>query len=278
MTGAPHGRRGEPLGAGRPDHRPRPARDGAPVRDGEPTSESEPAPEGELAPAGEAEGESAREVPEALAGAAAERGQRTRGPGRRPGPTATREAILAAARRLFAEKGYDAASIRAIARAAEVDPALIHHFFDNKAGLLVAALQLPIDPSAVITSVLAGPREQYGERLARAFVSIWSNPEARTPLLALMRSAITSEHAATMIRQFASSAVVTRAAEVGGIPSARFTGAIGQMLGVMYLRYVIKVEPLASASEEELVTLLAPVLQYYLGGGETVPVAPPAQG
>ncbi|URN08979.1 TetR/AcrR family transcriptional regulator [Actinomadura madurae] len=82
---------------------------------------------------------------------------RTRGPGRRPGPTETREKILAEARDLFAEKGYDGASLRAIARAAGVDPALVHHFFGNKEGVFIEAMRFPVDPAVVLPQILAAP-------------------------------------------------------------------------------------------------------------------------
>jgi AcrR family transcriptional regulator len=193
-------------------------------------------------------------------------GRSERGPGRRPGPTETRDEILAAARRLFSEKGYDGTSIRAIARAAGVDPALVHHFFDTKERLFVVALHFPIDPSVLVPALLDGPREQLGERMARTFISIWGDPKAREPLLALLRSAVTTEQAATMVREFASSTILAKVAESAGVPRFRVLGAMGQLIGVMMLRYVIKVEPMASADEDELVALLAPVVQHYLDG------------
>ncbi len=69
--------------------------------------------------------------------------------GRRPGNADTRGEIIEAAKRVFAAKGYDGASLRAVAREAEVDPALVHHYFDGKASLFVAAMALPFDPRTV---------------------------------------------------------------------------------------------------------------------------------
>lgn len=201
----------------------------------------------------------------------ANRSRRERGPGRRPGPTETRDDILAAARRLFAEKGYDGTSIRAIARAAGVDPALVHHFFDTKERLFVVALRFPFNPSTMLPTVLEGPREELGERLTRTFISVWSQPQAREPILAILRSAVTTEQAATMMREFASSTILAQVADTIGVPRFRVLGAIGQMIGVMMLRYVIKVEPMASADEEDLVALLAPVVQHYLDGTQVEP-------
>ncbi|MFI0352374.1 TetR family transcriptional regulator [Actinomadura sp. 9N407] len=194
----------------------------------------------------------------------AERPGIERRPGRRPGPTETREAILAAARELFAEKGYDGASLRAIARTAGVDPALVHHFFGNKEGVFVAAMRFPVDPSELVPRIMAAPRDRLGETLVRTFLEVWTDDERRAPIMAMLRSAMTNEQAAVMMRQFVSSALLGRAAEIHGIPLIRVNAAAGQMIGVMLLRYVLKVEPIASASPEELVELLAPSIQLYL--------------
>src|ERR671915_1537225 len=98
-----------------------------------------------------------------------------RRPGRRPGDTNTRETILAAARTQFADSGFDAASVRAIARAADVDPALVLHYFGSKAALFAAALEIPFEPEEVVQRVLDGPRSQLGRRLALFFLSIWDD-------------------------------------------------------------------------------------------------------
>ena len=106
-----------------------------------------------------------------------------RGPGRRPGSADTRGEILDAARHEFAEKGYDGASVRGIARAASVDPALVHHFFGSKEQVFVAAMALPVDPGDLLPDVLAGDPAQLGERFARVFLGLWSDPEFREPML-----------------------------------------------------------------------------------------------
>ncbi|REE97981.1 TetR family transcriptional regulator [Thermomonospora umbrina] len=187
---------------------------------------------------------------------------RTGRPGRRPGPTETRERILACARRLFAEKGYDGASLRGIAREAEVDPALVHHFFGGKQGVFVAAMEFPIDPAVIVSRVAeVGSRDELGVALARTFLDVWEDPASRTPLLAVLRSAMTNERVATMMRQFVQATLLTPATETFRIPPIRIEAAIGQLIGVAMLRYVLGVEPIASATREELVELLAPTLQ-----------------
>ncbi|MEU5876878.1 TetR family transcriptional regulator [Spirillospora sp. NPDC047279] len=188
-----------------------------------------------------------------------------RPPGRRPGPTETREAILGSARELFADKGYDGASLRAIARAAGVDPALVHHFFGNKEGVFIAAMRFPVDPAELLPRILAAPHDTLGESMVRVFLTVWEDPERRAPILAMLRSAMTNERAAAMMREFVTSALFARAAGLNDIPLIRVQAAAGQMIGVMILRYVLEVEPLASATHDELVAMLAPTLQGYLG-------------
>ncbi len=186
--------------------------------------------------------------------------------GRRPGPTATREEILAAARRLFGERGYDGTTIRAIAAGAGVNPALLHHYFGTKERVFVAALEFPVNPSELLPMLLEGPREECGERIARMLLTLWSASETREPFLALLRSAMTNENAARMLRQFIGTAVLGPVAEALGVPRLRITAAAGQMIGLALLRYVIRIEPLASAAVEEVVALVAPAIQRHLDG------------
>ncbi|MEV4114006.1 TetR family transcriptional regulator [Nonomuraea sp. NPDC049695] len=189
-----------------------------------------------------------------------------RGPGRRPGSADTRGEILTAARKVFAEKGFDKATVRAIAREAEVDPALVHHYFDTKEGMFAAAMQLPITPDQVIPALLEGPREEVGERLVRLILQVTAAPETREPMVALIRSAMTNEQAATMFREFISNALLFQVADRLDVPHLRIEAAFAQMYGVIMGRYVIKLEPLASAGHDELVELLAPTVQRYLTG------------
>ena len=190
-----------------------------------------------------------------------------RRPGRRSGPTVSRGDILAAARRLFAERGYDGATIRAIAQEAGVDAALVHHFFGTKEQVFVAAMELPYQPADLLPQLVGGPREEVGERFVRLFLAVWRDPERRAPVLALLRSATTNEQAAEMIRQFVTEALLTRVAGALGVPPLRVTAAASQLIGLAMVRYLVGVEPLASADEEEIVRLVAPTIQRYLDGG-----------
>ncbi|MER7504716.1 TetR family transcriptional regulator [Nonomuraea pusilla] len=187
-----------------------------------------------------------------------------RRPGRRPGAADTRGEILSAARKVFAEKGFDRATVRGIAREAQVDPALVHHYFATKEGMFAAAMRLPLTPDDVVPALLDGPREEIGERLVRLILGVTSSPETREPMVALLRSAVTHEHAVAMVREFFMNAVLFRVADGVGVPHLRVEAAFAQMLGLVMARYVLKMEPLASADVEELVALLAPTIQRYL--------------
>ncbi|MEU7741291.1 TetR family transcriptional regulator [Nonomuraea sp. NPDC049158] len=189
-----------------------------------------------------------------------------RRPGRRPGAADTRGEILAAARRVFAEKGFDKATVRGIAREAKVDPALVHHYFDTKEGMFAAAMQLPVSPEQVVPVLLDGPREEIGERLVRLLLTVTAQPETREPMIALIRSAMTNQQAEMMFREFITNALLFRVADRLEVPPLRIEAAFGQIFGIVMGRYVLKLEPLASADPEELVELLAPTIQRYLTG------------
>jgi AcrR family transcriptional regulator len=174
---------------------------------------------------------------------------------------------LDSAREQFAAKGYAAASVRAIARGADVDPALVHHYFGTKEQVFVAAMELPFQPGEMLPAALAGDPDGLGERLVRLFLGAWDQPEFRAPMLGMLRSAMTGEQGATMLREFVGSALIGRVAEaVGTVDPLRVQAAAAQMVGVVILRHVIRLEPLASASVDEVVALIAPAVQRHLLG------------
>jgi AcrR family transcriptional regulator len=184
-----------------------------------------------------------------------------RGPGRRPGPSGTRDDILDAARRLFGERGFEGTTIRAIAAEAGVNPALIHHFFKSKEQVFVAAVDFPINPADVLPVILNGPPDQLGERIARLILSIWGEPRTRAQVLALLRSSMSNEQAAAMLQDLLTRLVLSRLAAATGADPTRVAAAGAQTVGLMLFRYVIRVEPLASAAEEEIIAILAPIIQ-----------------
>ncbi|MET9241455.1 TetR family transcriptional regulator [Nonomuraea sp. NPDC003709] len=187
-------------------------------------------------------------------------------PGRRPGSADTRGEILAAARKVFAEKGFDKATVRGIAREAKVDPALVHHYFETKEGMFAAAMRLPFSPETIVKVLVEGPREEVGERLVRMILQVTASPETREPMLALIRSAMTNEQAVTMVREFFTNALLFQVADRMEVPHLRIEAAFAQMFGAIMARYVIRLEPMASAGHEELVEVLAPTIQRYFTG------------
>ena len=191
--------------------------------------------------------------------------------GRPPGPGNTRDAVLDAARRAFAARGYQAASLRAIAADAGVDPGMVRHFFGSKAGLFQAAMEVPIDFEHVVPALLAEGMDGIGERLVRFFLSVFEAATDRSPFVSLIRSAVSHEESARMFREFMTEQLVGRIAAALGRPDARLRATFvgSQMAGLVLLRYVIRVEPLASADPETVVAAVAPTIQRYLTGDLT---------
>ncbi len=125
--------------------------------------------------------------------------------GRRPGDSGAREAILREARQSFGSAGFSGTTIRGVARAAGVDPALVHHYFGTKDELFAASIELPFDPSVVVPALLAEGMDGLGERVVRTFLGIWDATPGQGPLLALLRSAVSDERAAQSVRDFVTS-------------------------------------------------------------------------
>jgi len=191
-----------------------------------------------------------------------------RGAGRRPGESGTREAILDAARAAFAEAGYDRATLRGIAATAAVDPALVLHYFGSKEGLFEAALELPVRPADVFARAAAAGPDQLGATIVRSFLEAWEPPETRVRLLAMLRSAMTNETAMGMIRDLLVREVFGPVTQTLGAPDARLRATLvgSQVVGLAILRFVGRVEPLASASVDELAAAVGPTVQRYLTG------------
>lgn len=184
--------------------------------------------------------------------------------GRRSGGEDTRAALLAAARAVFAEQGYQGATVRAIAARAGVDAAMVNHWFGGKQGLFTAIVQLPFDPAQLVEHVLVGGRDGLAERLIRTFVPLWDAHQGA--FTTLMLSVASQEIAAKIMGEFLTDMVFTRVAEVIGVdqPATRAALCATQIVGLGVVRYVLKLEPLASADLDTLVATVAPNLQRYL--------------
>jgi AcrR family transcriptional regulator len=192
--------------------------------------------------------------------------------GRRPGKTDTRQAILDAATICFAESGYDGTTIRAIAARAGVDPALVHHFFGAKSELFTAAVDFPFSPRAVLPAILDGAGDDAGERIVSMFLALWDDDSTRRRLLAVVRSAVRYEAAAAMLRAFLRREVIGTFVRTLDTPDAELRATLvgSQLIGLAMARYVVKLQPLATASTAELVAAYGPTLQRYLTGNISI--------
>ena len=186
--------------------------------------------------------------------------------GRRPGASVSRGAILRAARRHFADVGYERATIRRIAAAANVDPALVLHYFGSKDGLFAAAMDFP-RPDTVIPETFGAGLDGLGERVARFFFTIWEG-DAGVGLLGLLRSVHGSEKAAAMMREFIATELLARVTPTlsGRERELRAELAVSHLIGVAVLRYVVRLEPLASTPPATLVRRIGPTIQRYFAG------------
>lgn len=188
--------------------------------------------------------------------------------GRRTDGGQAKEAIQEAARRLFAEHGFDRTSVRQVALAAGVDPMLVTHYFKTKAGLFAAVVQPPVDPRAAIDFTLADGPEHAGERLARFVMRTLEEPESRKWIIAMVRAATAEPEVAAVVRERMAEPLVIPLAEAAGgdDPEYRAMLVITQLVGLAMGRYILKIEPLASRPAQDLVADLAETFQRYLTG------------
>jgi AcrR family transcriptional regulator len=191
-----------------------------------------------------------------------------RRPGRPPGPSDTRERILSSARELFARNGIDKTSIRAIAAAADVDPALVHHYYGTKTELFAAAIRIPIDPMQVIGPVRQVPVDQLGLALPSILLPLWDS-ELGQGFIATLRSILAGSET-SLVRSFLQD-VITK--EVGprvddppGSGPVRIQYVASQLVGVVMARYIVELEPFKSLPVDQIAETIAPNLQRYLTG------------
>lgn len=198
------------------------------------------------------------------------------GPGRRPGQSGTREAILAAARRQFAELGYDRTSLRQVALEAGVDPGLVRHFHGTKQELFVAVVELPIDPATALPALLTGDRDAMGERLATFLLEVIESDPVGSPIISLARAAASEPAAARMVRDLVTTRILAPLTQAIGADDAALRASLlgSQVVGLTFARYVVGIEPLASMPREQVAAAIAPTMQHYLTGPiRTTPAA-----
>lgn len=187
--------------------------------------------------------------------------------GRRPGNSDTRYAILQAALGLFSRFGYDKVSLRSVARAADVDPALIHHYFDSKADLFTrAVLDIDFNAEAMLNRVMASPRELIGQQAVREFVAAWRSTGARERFTAMFRAAVNDEGARRPLVEFVNREIFIKIAVGQGHGNAtlRANLAVSALLGLVMTRDILEVATLQTARDDDLVRGLGAALQQIL--------------
>ena len=191
-----------------------------------------------------------------------------RRPGRPAGSSDTRERILASARELFARNGIRNTSIRAVAAAAGVDSALVHHYFGTKEKLFAAAVHIPIDPMDVIGPLREVPVEELGYRLPSMLLPVWDS-EIGAAFIATLRSLLAGSEVnlfRTFIQDVIAVEVGTRVDDPPGSGVIRIQFVASQLVGVVMARYILELEPFASLPAEQIAKAIAPNLQRYLTG------------
>jgi AcrR family transcriptional regulator len=187
--------------------------------------------------------------------------------GRRPGNSGTREAILEAARGEFATHGFDRATIRGIAAVADVDSALVLHYFGCKAQLFGDAISIPMEPAEIVRR-FGADRGGVGATMVRFFLEGWEKGENRRQLVALLRSAMTNDDALERVREYLDRRVFGPVTRELALPDGELRATLvgSQLIGLAMMRYVARIEPLASASLDDLVAAIGPSVQRYLTG------------
>ena len=187
--------------------------------------------------------------------------------GRRPGPSRARDDILAAARDLFGEVGYQRATVRAIARRAKVDPSLVIQQFGSKDDLLGEALTMPVDIADVLSGVEDGP-DDLGVELVRRVLTVWSNPVLRGPLLSLMRTGLSHDRAAVVMRGLIGRSVLPVLARlaIDDRPDVRAALVGSQIAGFALAREVLRIPALAELPIEDVAQAAGPAITHYLTG------------
>lgn len=190
--------------------------------------------------------------------------------GRRHGDPVSRDAVLAAAKARFAAEGYEKTTLRSIADDAHVDPSMVLYLFGSKADLFREALRLIINPAVLVAALTGGPDDDpdIGTRMVRTYLRIWEAPDTGPSMVAMLQSATSNSDAHDAFRAFMQNYVLTAVSGVlgGGGEQARLRAmlAASQLVGAAVLRYVMKVAPLATLSDDDVVRLIAPTVTRYL--------------
>jgi len=193
---------------------------------------------------------------------------RTPRTGRRRGESSSRDQILAAAEKLFLERGYQEATLRAIAKEAGVDASLIVHFFGNKVALFAESVQWPHDPEVEIPKLLKDGPGRVGHNLVGLLVKTWDREGGRNPILTMVGASMVEPEISAQLRSFLRERLYAPLFEALGSdrPDLRANLLATQMIGLGLIRYVQKFEPLASAKPSDVIAWVGPAAQRYLTG------------
>lgn len=185
----------------------------------------------------------------------------------------TRDAVLDAARVAFNSRGYARTTMKGVALTAGVAPSVLRKYYDNKEQMFAAAMRLPFDPSRSVPELMGPGLEGMGERLIRMTFEILGDEEAREQMIELFQAGASTGAAAASLREFFEDAIVDRVAAIGGVPDARMRAALisSHLIGLAATRFAVKLEPLASASEDQIVRMYSPLIQDLLDPTKPVP-------
>lgn len=194
---------------------------------------------------------------------------RTARRGPRAGGIDTKAEIIAAAGVVFVRDGYERGSVRAVAREAGVDPALVRHYFASKQELFVEAMRPPVDLNAHALTLAEGDPELVGERVMSFFASVWSDPVQGPRVIALMRAALEHPEVAEFVREVIIEGVIEKVARRVGAahPVQAAATAASQVFGLAMIRHVAALEPLASEPTDSLVARYGPIVTRLLREG-----------
>ena len=175
----------------------------------------------------------------------------------------TRDALLEAARVAFNSRGYARTTMKGVAMTAGVAPSVLRKYYDSKEQMFAAAMRLPFDPSRSVPELMGPGLEGMGERLVRATFDILGDEEAREQMVELFQAGAATGQAATSLREFFEDTIIDRVAALGGVPDARMRAALisSHLIGLAATRFAVKLEPLASAPEDQIVRMYAPMIQ-----------------
>jgi len=184
-----------------------------------------------------------------------------------------RASVVDAARALFRARGYVGTTFKGVAAAAGVAPEVVRRYYDNKETLFAAVLQLPVDPASAIPRLLAPGLDGMGERLVKFVLDTLGDPKSRDELIALFQSGAAAGRAAGPLAEFLQESVIDRIVRAVGVPDARLRVALisSYLVGIAATRFILKIEPIASMPEDELIQILAPTVQDWLTPTKPLP-------